>query len=317
MAETKRTKKAEVKVVDNDTKEVTFGELELCINKPALSDKGDMVIVGNFNELGTKIQALVEKYKGTVLTEDNVAYVKTLKGHFVSLRTKIELERKNYKKAYITPASNLIDSMCAELQKIVAEGEDALGKQLDAYDQKRKDELTLVLNDYVADAVAKHGLREEYVQQIMLKKEYYNKSQAEEDSADDIEAQAVELEKKQKDYDTGVLLIKAECEEADILPDSYIRELQYKCVSEILLEIKADKKTKAEIAREAHHVIGEPETSELEAELKKAEAVSAKESREETRTRILRVTYKAEQAHLMAEFFTKNKIAFEFIKADI
>ena len=34
---------------------------------------------------------------------------------------------------------------------------------------------------------------------------------------------------------------------------------------------------------------------------------------DEERTRILRVTYKAEQAHLMAEFFTKNKIAFEFI----
>jgi len=312
MAEVKKTKGKKMAEV-TEVKEVTFDDLELTIAKPVLSADKSVSISGNFSELGTKIQALVDRYKGTELTEDNVSYVKTLKGHFVSLRTGIERERKEYKKVYIEPASKLLDSMCAELQKIVAEGEDALGKQLDAYDQKRKDELTVVLKDYIAGAVSKHGLREEYAEQIVLKKEYYNKTQAEEDSADDIEAQAVELEKKQKEYDSGVLLIKAECEEADFLPDSYIRELQYKGVSEILLEIKADKKTKAEIAEEACPVIGEPETSELEAELKKAEAVSTKESREETRTRVLKVTYKVEQAKLMAKFFKENKIAFEFV----
>ena len=100
---------------------------------------------------------------------------------------------------YITPASKLIDSMCDELQKIVAEGESALTVQLEEYDQKRKDELTLILKDYIADSVAKHGLREEYASQIQLKDKYYNRTQNEEDSADDIENQAAELEKKQKE----------------------------------------------------------------------------------------------------------------------
>lgn len=307
-----RTLKNEVSVLE-ETKEVGFSDMELSIRKPVLGKDGSMVIGGNFDELKAQITQVVERYKGTVLTEDNVNYVKVLKTQFQKLRTGIETKRKDWKKIYITTPGKLLDAMCDDLQSIVAKGEDALGSQLEAFDQKRKDELTLVLNDYVADAVAKHSLREEYAKQIVLREKYYNLTQHEEDSADDIESQAVELEKKQKDYDTGVLLIKAECEEADILPDSYIRELQYKCVSEILLEIKADKKTKAEIAKEACHVVGEPETSELEAELQKAEEVSAKESREETRTRILRVTYKAEQARLMAEFFTKNKIAFEFI----
>ena len=37
---------------------------------------------------------------------------------------------------------------------------------------------------------------------------------------------------------------------------------------------------------------------------------------DEERTRILKVTYKASQAKLMADFFKKNGIKFEFVKTD-
>lgn len=313
MANTKGTKKMEEVT---ETKEVGFGELELKIAKPSLNSDKTISINGNFTELGTKIKAVVDRYKDTQLTEDNVAYVKTLKGQFTSLRTGIERERKEYKKVYIQPASKLIDSMCDELQAIVAEGENALAIQLDAYDQKRKDELTVILNEYKEDAVKKHNLREEYANQIQLLDKYYNKTQNEEDSADDIERQACELERKQKDYDSGVELIKAECDDAGFLADIYIRELQYKSATEIILEIKADKKAKAEMDAKIENgekvVIGEP----VDAELKKALDKASEVNTEETRTRVLRVTYKPEQAKIMAKFFKENKISFEFIHTD-
>lgn len=313
MANTKGTKKMEEVT---ETKEVGFGELELKIAKPSLNSDKTISINGNFTELGTKIKAVVDRYKDTQLTEDNVAYVKTLKGQFTSLRTGIERERKEYKKVYIQPASKLIDSMCDELQAIVAEGENALAIQLDAYDQKRKDELTVILNEYKEDAVKKHNLREEYANQIQLLDKYYNKTQAEEDSADDIERQACELERKQKDYDSGVELIKAECEDAGFLADTYIRELQYKSATEIILEIKKDKKASAELKEKEEKgetiTIGEP----INEELKKAMAKASEVKEEETRTRVLRVTYKPEQAKIMAKFFKENKISFEFIKTD-
>ena len=313
MANTKGTKKMEEVT---ETKEVGFGELELKIAKPSLNSDKTISINGNFTELGTKIKAVVDRYKDTQLTEDNVAYVKTLKGQFTSLRTGIERERKEYKKVYIQPASKLIDSMCDELQAIVAEGENALAIQLDAYDQKRKDELTVILNEYKEDAVKKHNLREEYANQIQLLDKYYNKTQAEEDSADDIERQACELERKQKDYDSGVELIKAECEDAGFLADTYIRELQYKSATEIILEIKKDKKASAELKEKEEKgetiTIGEP----INEELKKAMAKASEVKEEETRTRVLRVTYKPEQAKLMTKFFTENKISFEFIHTD-
>lgn len=316
MAQTKGTKKMEKAVVVEEEKEVGFGELELKIQKPALNADKTLSISGNFEELGNKIQKVVDKYKNEVLTEENVGYIKNLKSQFVSLRTGIERERKEYKKVYLDPATKLINAMCDELQKIVAKGENALGAQLDAYDQRRKDELTVILNEYKDEAAAKHNLRDEYKDQIQLIDKYYNKTQDEEDSADDIERQAAELEKKQKEYDSGVALITTECNDAGLLPDAYLRELQYKSAMEIILEIKQDKKTRDEMkAKEAAGekiVIGEPITEEL----KKAVSLDSKEDKEELRTRVLRVTYKPEQAKLMASFFHENKIQFEFIQTD-
>ena len=316
MAQTKGTKKMEKAVVVEEEKEAGFGELELKIQKPALNADKTLSISGNFEELGNKIQKVVDKYKNEVLTEENVGYIKNLKSQFVSLRTGIERERREYKKVYLDPATKLINAMCDELQKIVAEGENALGAQLDAYDQRRKDELTVILNEYKDEAAAKHNLRDEYKDQIQLIDKYYNKTQNEEDSADDIERQAAELEKKQKEYDSGVALITTECNDAGLLPDAYLRELQYKSAMEIILEIKQDKKTRDEMkAKEAAGekiVIGEPITEEL----KKAVSLDSKEDKEELRTRVLRVTYKPEQAKLMASFFSENKIQFEFIQTN-
>lgn len=311
MAQTKGTKKMEKAVVVEEEKEVGFGELELKIQKPALNADKTLSISGNFEELGNKIQKVVDKYKNEVLTEENVGYIKNLKSQFVSLRTGIERERKEYKKVYLDPATKLINAMCDELQKIVAEGENALGAQLDAYDQRRKDELTVILNEYKDEAAAKHNLRDEYKDQIQLIDKYYNKTQNEEDSADDIERQAVELEKKQKEYDSGVALITTECNDAGLLPDAYLRELQYKSAMEIILEIKQDKKTRDEMkAKEAAGekiVIGEPITEEL----KKAVTLDSKE--EENRTRVMRIVYKPENAKKIAQAMKELCVSFEFI----
>ena len=315
MANTKGTK-MEKAVEVSETKEVDFGDITLKIAKPTLNSDKTISIVGNFSDVGSKIQAVVDRYKDTKLTDDNVDYVKTLKKQFVSLRTGIDRERKEYMKVYITPAKDLVDSMCKELLAIVDAGESALGKQLDEYDQRRKDELTIILNEYKADAVAKHNLREEYACQIQLIDKYYNKTQNEEDSADDIERQAVELEKKQSEYDAGVKLITAECNDAGLLPDAYLRELQYKSAMEIILEIKQDKKTRDEMkAKEAAGekiVIGEPITEEL----KKAISLDSKEDKEELRTRVMRIVYKPENAKKIASAMKELCVSFEFINTD-
>ena len=308
-----KEKQMETEIVES-TKEVDFGDIALKIAKPTLNSDKTISIVGNFSEVGSKIQAVVDRYKDVKLTEDNVDYVKTLKKQFVSLRTGIDRERKEYMKVYITPAKDLVDSMCKELLAIIDNGESALGKQLDEYDQRRKDELTIILNEYKADATAKHNLREEYACQIKLIDKYYNKTQNEEDSADDIERQAIELEKKQSEYDAGVKLITAECEDTGFVADTYIRELSYKSAMEIILEIKQDKKVKAELQAKIDTgekvVIGEPLTEELK------KAVTLDSKKEENRTRVMRIVYKPENAKKIASAMRELCISFEFINTD-
>ena len=314
MAEARKGKKkmSEVSVME---KEVDFGDIELKIAKPTLNSDKTLSIGGNFSDVGSKIQAVVDRYKDTQLTEDNVDYVKTLKKQFVSLRTGIDRERKEYMKVYITPAKDLVDSMCKELLAIVDAGESALGKQLDEYDQRRKNELTIILNEYKADAVKKYNLRDEYATQIQLIDKYYNKTQNEEDSADDIERQACELEKKQNEYDTGVKLITAECEDSGFLPDTYIRELTYKSATEIILEIKEDKKKSKEMQDKIDGgekvTVGKPVTDELKAML---DVASGFDDEDEYRERVLRVRYLPSQAKLMGKFFKDNNIQFEFLR---
>ena len=312
----KKVKEMAEEVVVTEVKDVDFGDLELKIEKPNLNKDKAVTIGGNWDSLKANIQKVVDKYKGTQLTEDNVDYVKSLKKQFVSLRTGVELDFKNYKTAYLDPAENLIKAVKAELLAVIDEGESALDKQLDEYDQRRKDELTVILKDYVAESVEKYHLRDEYATQIQLKKNYYNKTAKEEETIADIDAQAKELADKQSAYDNGVALIKAECEESGLLPDSYIRELSYRNAMEIIMEIKQDKKAKAEMLakKEAEEkvVIGADVDSEIAQQMKKATSIPE----DEERTKVIRVTYKASQAKLMARFFKENGIKFEFINSD-
>lgn len=314
----KKVKEMAEEVVVTETKEVDFEDLELKIEKPVLNKDKAVTIGGNWDSLKANIKKVVDRYKGTQLTEDNVDYVKALKKQFVSLRTGVELDFKNYKTAYLDPAETLIKAVKAELLAVIDEGESALDKQLDEYDQRRKDELTVILKDYVAESVEKYRLRDEYATQIQLKKNYYNKTAKEEETIADIEAQAKELADKQSAYDNGVALIKAECEESGLLPDAYIRELAYRNAMEIIMEIKQDKKAQAELkakAEEGEKVsIGADEDSEIAKQIEKATKLDSKE--DEERTKILRVTYKASQAKLMARFFKENGIKFEFINVN-
>lgn len=312
----KKEKKMENEVMVAEEKEIDFGDLELKIEKPTLNKDKTIIIGGNWDNLKGNIQKVVDKYKGTQLTEDNVDYVKALKKQFVSLRTGVELDFKNYKTAYLDPAETLIKAVKAELLAVIDEGESALDKQLDEYDQRRKDELTVILKEYVEEAVEKYHLRDEYATQIQLVKQYYNKTQKEEDTIADIDRQAKELSEKQTAYDNGVALIKAECEESGLLPDAYIRELAYRNAMEIIMEIKQDKKAQAELKTKAEEgekiTIGEASDSEIAKQIAKASELPE----DEERTKVLRVTYKASQAKLMARFFKENGIKFEFINVD-
>lgn len=299
------------------TKEIETSGLELQIKKPVMAKDGTVTINGNFTEVAEKIKAVVDQYKGTILTEDNVTYVKSIKSQFVSLRTSIERERKEYKKVYITPHSKLIDSMCDQLQQLVAEGESSLTLQLEEYDNKRKEELTTILKDYIS---MDKELTEEEKAKIVLKKEYYNKTQKEEDTYDDIDAQIAALKQAKKDREVAIMLIESELEGTNIPSQLYIRQLEYHNATEVILQIKADKK-RMEEEKKAKDVVIEKATSEVylpegQQDNNSAEVPVAKseEGTEEIRTRVMQIWYTSSQAEKLNKFFAECDIKFKFVK---
>lgn len=288
--------------------------LELQIKKPVMAKDGTVTINGNFTEVAEKIKAIVDQYKGTILTEDNVSYVKTVKSQFVSLRTAIERERKEYKKVYITPHSKLIDSMCDQLQQLVAEGEDALTVQLEEYDNKRKEELTKILKDYIA---MNCDLTEEEKAKVVLKKEYYNKTQKEEDTYNDIDAQIESLKQAKKEKEAAIMLIESELEGTNIPSQPYIRQLEYHNATEVILQIKADKKRMEEQNKEKEVVIKEIKTEVSLPEYNDSEEIQVtkdEEDTEEIRTRVMQIWYTASQAEKLNKFFSECGIKFKFLK---
>lgn len=295
---------------------------EFRFDAPVPAEDSKLVITSNAEKMKGKIQAIVDRYKGTELTESNVDYVKTLKSHFVSLRTGIERERKEWSKIYIDPMKKTVDTVCKELLAIVAEGETALADQLEAYDQKRKDALTVILNGYKEEAVRNYSLRAEYAERIVLKDKYYNKTQDEGDTITDIEEQASALAKEQQEYDAAVALIKDECEGSTLIPETYIEQLKYRSCTELVMKIKADKKKNLELLEKLKekekeeagegYVLGED--TEGTPFIKNEER---EQDKPEMRERVIRIRYPASLNREVSTLFTELRklgVSWEFVK---
>lgn len=297
------------------SKEISFNEMELVITKPILSSNGMVEVSGNFTELAERIRSVVEKCKGIILTDENVNYVKALRVQYQQIRTGIEKKRKDWKSLYLTSPAKLLDALCDDLQSLVAEGENSLKEQLDAYDQKRKDELTEIFKEYIEDFVKQYGLKEEYAQQIVLKKQYYNKTAKEEETIDDIEAQALKLKEAQEEKERAIELVKAELEGSTLADDVYITLLEHYSIADVLMRIKADKKRNAELTEEvkkqadvfANNGIDLASCHKLESRFLEQGA------NEEKRERVLWVRYRKDQAKLLQKLLTENDIEYKII----
>ena len=84
---------------------------------------------------------------------------------------------------------------------------------------------------------------------------------------------------------------------------------------EIILEIKADKKSAIEMQSKIDAgekvVIGEPIPEGLQKLMEQSTKLEAKE--DSVRERIIKVRYLPSQAKLMTNFFKENNISFEFL----
>ena len=159
----------------------------------------DLNVTTNFEDVKNNLQAITEKYKGLVVTDQNQKDMEKTLREVVSLRTSIQKFEVNGKRKLRRPMDQFADA-CKELLKIVNEAERPLREQLDAYEAKRQEGVTKVILHKYEEMALDAGIREEFRSCEILSK-WMNKTAKLKDTYEDIARLVSEQATAQKQHD--------------------------------------------------------------------------------------------------------------------
>lgn len=183
----------ELKTIDAEA-EVT----ELQIVEPQILS-ADINVTTNFEDVKNNLQAITEKYKGLVVTDQNQKDMEKTLREVVSLRTSIQKFEVNGKRKLRKPVDQFAEA-CKELLKIVNEAERPLREQLDAYEARRQEGVTKVILHKYEEMALDAGIREEFRSCDILSK-WMNKTAKLKDTYEDIARLVSEQAAAQKQHD--------------------------------------------------------------------------------------------------------------------
>lgn len=159
----------------------------------------DLSITTNFEDVKNNLQAITEKYKGLVVTDQNQKDMEKTLREVVSLRTSIQKFEVNGKRKLRKPVDQFAEA-CKELLKIVNEAERPLREQLDAYEARRQEGVTKVILHKYEEMALDAGIREEFRSCDILSK-WMNKTAKLKDIYEDISRLVSEQAAAQKQHD--------------------------------------------------------------------------------------------------------------------
>lgn len=159
----------------------------------------DLSITTNFEDVKNNLQAITEKYKGLVVTDQNQKDMEKTLREVVSLRTSIQKFEVNGKRKLRKPVDQFAEA-CKELLKIVNEAERPLREQLDAYEARRQEGVTKVILHKYEEMALDAGIREEFRSCEILSK-WMNKTAKLKDIYEDIARLVSEQATAQKQHD--------------------------------------------------------------------------------------------------------------------
>lgn len=159
----------------------------------------DLNVTTNFEDVKNNLQAITEKYKGLVVTDQNQKDMEKTLREVVSLRTSIQKFEVNGKRKLRKPVDQFAEA-CKELLKIVNEAERPLREQLDAYEARRQEGVTKVILHKYEEMALDAGIREEFRSCDILSK-WMNKTAKLKDIYEDISRLVSEQATAQKQHD--------------------------------------------------------------------------------------------------------------------
>ena len=176
---------------------------------PVQPEMFEVAIKADWNKTSVQeyLLAVTERYKGLVVTDENVDdMAKTLR-EIVKLRTSLKSFKTKGMKQLKEPANNFSYEV-DKLMDIVADVELPLKTQLDGYEKKRQEELEAKFSKEIELKAQAAGLRDEFVRDFNVDPRWYNKTYKWSQICKDIDAEISRLSESQRLADERVALIK-------------------------------------------------------------------------------------------------------------
>ena len=221
-----------------ESKEVSIkADVEVVVTPSA-----PLTFITNFTEIKSDLKKKLSKYKGMKVTDANFDKCKLVQKECVSLRTLLENKRKEAVKMYIELPKNTLNATFEDLLKVVAEVEDNIKTQMDVYDEETRNELKVILTGYIEEFQEEFSLDPKYLDAVQLHKHYFNKTQKEADTREDLKSQFMAQKVLQERYYSDVKLIRSMCADNKALnPDHLVKQLEYRSCSAIVQDIQDEK----------------------------------------------------------------------------
>lgn len=121
------------------------------------------------------IVSIIAPYRGLVVTDDNVKDMEKTQKELASMRRKIEKFRKDTKGEAEEPIK-AFETEIKDIQKVIADAEDPIAKQLEKYELKRVNNVRSAIMAEAKEVAIHESLRDEYMVDFVINQSWTNRT---------------------------------------------------------------------------------------------------------------------------------------------
>lgn len=195
----------------------------------------DAVVNVNFEEVKDALTDNLEKYKGIVVTDDNLKDCKEIQKDLSKLKRDINSSRKEIKKQLEAPIKNF-DGQCKELVDLISEVDLPIKEGIAIFDEMKREEKREYAREMIKAALIEYPLDIKYSNQISVLDKYtlvaISKKAIKEDIFNRVEGLYKVQEDEKRVYQENLIIINETVEQANINiisklnADIYIKKLE-------------------------------------------------------------------------------------------
>lgn len=278
---------------------MSYGSMEFKVIEKV---PGKLVI--NYEELKAALSVELEKYKGLVVTENQITEAKSTRAKLNKVKEAIEDRRKELKKEYLKPYE-IVEKQAKELVGMIDEVSSNIANQIKEFEEKEKEAKKI----QIANLWVKLGYNKITVDKIWNEK-WLNKTFTLSKIKEEMQAQIDDIE---GDLNAIKELCGEDKQKCLTLQSKYLRTLDFQ---QVLSEYNAETEAAKKIIAEEKAVKAEQEPITVVSEEPQEEVEVQTEVQEAIYEIKFAVIGTEKQIKALSQFMFDNNIKFEILKGE-